>query len=243
MAQPHHPGHRPSPVHHRERRPHRGPAGGAHRRAGAPCRAAGPGRLLRPAASAAVPRRSRAAVTWSVWARAIGGLAAIGPERLWYGRHPLSLGPAAAVLALLRGGPMAPSCAYRRGLAARSVACPVPVIVVGNLTRRRDRQDARWCCGWRNWRVERGWRPGILTRGYGGSARDWPRRGRPDDRPADLVGDEPVLLARRGGCPVVAGPDRVADGELAIGAASAATDPVRRRAPALSAGAATWRSR
>ncbi len=38
----------------------------------------------------------------------------------------------------------------------------------------------------------------------------------PDDDPA-LVGDEPLLLARRGVCPVIAGPDRVADAELAIG--------------------------
>jgi tetraacyldisaccharide 4'-kinase len=57
----------------------------------------------------------------------------------------------------------------------------------------------------------RGQHPGILTRGYGGQARDWPREVFPDSSPAEL-GDEPVLLARRAGCPVVAGPDRVADG-------------------------------
>lgn len=53
-----------------------------------------------------------------------------------------------------------------------------------------------------------GKRPGIITRGYGGQAKDWPQVVREDSDPLD-VGDEPVLLAQRGGCPVVASPDRV----------------------------------
>ena len=60
-----------------------------------------------------------------------------------------------------------------------------------------------------------GLRPGILTRGYGGSARDWPRQVLPGSDPAEL-GDEPVLLARRSGCPVVAGPDRPADADRLV---------------------------
>lgn len=49
--------------------------------------------------------------------------------------------------------------------------------------------------------------PGIITRGYGGQAENWPQRVTAESDPAQ-VGDEPVLLAQRGGCPVVASPDR-----------------------------------
>ena len=51
--------------------------------------------------------------------------------------------------------------------------------------------------------------PAIVCRGYGGTATEWPQQVRPDSDPL-VVGDESVLLARGGGCPVVAGPDRVA---------------------------------
>jgi tetraacyldisaccharide 4'-kinase len=56
---------------------------------------------------------------------------------------------------------------------------------------------------------QRGRRVGIVTRGYRGKGKEWPRAVDADSDP-DEVGDEPVLLARRTGCPVVAGPDRVA---------------------------------
>ena len=44
---------------------------------------------------------------------------------------------------------------------------------------------------------------------------DWPRQVLPGSDPAEL-GDEPVLLARRSGCPVVAGPDRPADADRLV---------------------------
>jgi tetraacyldisaccharide 4'-kinase len=52
-------------------------------------------------------------------------------------------------------------------------------------------------------------RVGIIARGYRGSAPNWPQHVQAASD-ARVVGDEPVLLARRTGCPVVAGPDRVA---------------------------------
>lgn len=71
-----------------------------------------------------------------------------------------------------------------------------------------------------------GRRPAILSRGYrGGHAAGPGRRGVPlvvgDGGPEPLAspevaGDEPVLLARRAGVPVVVCPDRVAAGRLAI---------------------------
>ena len=55
---------------------------------------------------------------------------------------------------------------------------------------------------------EQGWRPGIVSRGYGGQAQA-PREATIASDPAE-VGDEPMLLARRSGCPVWVAPDRVA---------------------------------
>jgi tetraacyldisaccharide 4'-kinase len=54
---------------------------------------------------------------------------------------------------------------------------------------------------------EHGWSPGIVSRGYGGKAKNWPQAVTPTSSP-NLVGDEPVLLARRTHCPVVVAPDR-----------------------------------
>ncbi len=96
--------------------------------------------------------------------------------------------------------------AYRLRL-LRSHRLPVPVLVVGNIFVGGTGKTplvlwlARFLAG-------RGMRPGIITRGYGGRASNWPQPVPADGDPF-LLGDEPVLLARRSGCPVMAGPDRV----------------------------------
>ena len=95
---------------------------------------------------------------------------------------------------------------YRWGI--RSVtALPAPVIVVGNLTVGGTGKTPLVI-----WLAEalrqRGFRAGIVSRGYGGRAGTWPRAVHRDSDPA-LVGDEPVLLARATDCPVSVGPDRV----------------------------------
>jgi tetraacyldisaccharide 4'-kinase len=102
---------------------------------------------------------------------------------------------------------------YRVGL-LRSTRLPVPVVVVGNITVGGTGKTPLVC-----WLAEllrgAGYRPGIVSRGYGGRARTWPRAVEPDSDPAE-VGDEPVLLARRTGCPMVVGPDRVADASMLL---------------------------
>ena len=127
-------------------------------------------------------------------------------NRIWYGNSPLRWGlwPISAVylaLARLR------RTAYRRGWRA-TVESPVPVIVVGNVSVGGTGKTpfVIWLA---DQLKQRGRRVGIVTRGYRGKGTEWPRAVAPDSDPEE-VGDEPVLLARRTGCPVVAGPDRVA---------------------------------
>ena len=135
------------------------------------------------------------------------------PADLWYGpRHPLTVALAplgwiyCGVARLRRHG-------YRRGWFA--VRRPgVPVVVVGNLTVGGTGKTPL-VLQIAELALARGWHPAILLRGYGGRARDWPRQVAADADPA-AVGDEAVLLARRGLCPVVAGPDRGAAAELAV---------------------------
>ncbi len=126
-------------------------------------------------------------------------------ERHWYRRTPVSaaLLPLAAlywfVVTLRR-------LAYRAGLLRRT-RVPAPVIVVGNITVGGTGKTPLVV-----WMAQllrtHGYRPGIITRGYGGRSPSWPQRVQADSDPA-MVGDEPVLLARSAGCPVVADPDRV----------------------------------
>ncbi len=103
--------------------------------------------------------------------------------------------------------------AYRSGV-LRTQRLPVPVIVVGNLTVGGTGKTPLviWLADLMR---AHGWRPGIVTRGYGGRQTHWPVPVTPDSDPA-LVGDEPVLLARRSGCPVAAGPDRAADAHMLL---------------------------
>ena len=69
------------------------------------------------------------------------------------------------------------------------------------------------------WLVEelkaRGWQPGIVSRGYGGDSEVYPMLVTADSSPSQ-VGDEPVLLARRTGCPLVVDPQRVCAAQTLI---------------------------
>jgi tetraacyldisaccharide 4'-kinase len=100
--------------------------------------------------------------------------------------------------------------AYRREM-LKAVELPVPVIVVGNVSVGGTGKTpfVIWLAAQLR---QRNLRVGIVTRGYRGRAADWPRLVTADSN-AREVGDEPVLLARRTGCPVAAGPDRVAAAE------------------------------
>jgi tetraacyldisaccharide 4'-kinase len=96
--------------------------------------------------------------------------------------------------------------AYRRGW-LRSVSVGVPVIVVGNITAGGSGKTPLviWLVDWLS---AQGYRPGVVSRGYGGAARGCVDV-RDDSAPAE-VGDEPLLIHVRTAAPVVVGRDRVA---------------------------------
>ncbi len=102
---------------------------------------------------------------------------------------------------------------YRRGILRRH-RVSVPVIVVGNITAGGSGKTPLIIWLARHLR-ERGYRPGIVTRGYGGNAASWPQVVTRDSDPG-AVGDEPVLIARRADCPVIADPDRVQAARLMV---------------------------
>ena len=127
-------------------------------------------------------------------------------DRIWYGRSPL------AWLLLPLSVPFCAAVVVRRwmyGVGLKTVQrVGMPVIVVGNITAGGTGKTPLVI-----WLAQllkaHGYRPGLIARGYGGGATKWPQAVTPDSDPA-MVGDEPVLLARTTGCPMVVAPDRVA---------------------------------
>jgi tetraacyldisaccharide 4'-kinase len=95
---------------------------------------------------------------------------------------------------------------YRAGLLHRE-RLPVPVVVVGNITVGGTGKTPLVIHLALALRVL-GQRPGIVSRGYRGDTTDVAEV-MPGSDPG-VVGDEPLLLARRSGCPVFVGRDRTA---------------------------------
>jgi tetraacyldisaccharide 4'-kinase len=125
-------------------------------------------------------------------------------DRHWYRLSWLSVA-LLPLAALFRLSSSLRRLAYKIAV-LRSERLPVPVIVVGNITAGGTGKTplTLWLCGILQ---EQGFRPGIVSRGYGG--RTSLLAVTADSDPA-AAGDEPVLLARRSRCPVWIGRDRVA---------------------------------
>ena len=125
----------------------------------------------------------------------------------WWRPHPpLWSAPLLALSAAWRAGAAAHRAATRRE------EVPAPVISIGNLTVGGQGKTpvalelARRLAA-------RGRKPAVLSRGYGRRARDPREVGA--DAGVDEVGDEPLLLARRG-CRVFVGPRRAELARLAL---------------------------
>jgi tetraacyldisaccharide 4'-kinase len=95
---------------------------------------------------------------------------------------------------------------YRHGV-LKTHTLPVPVIVVGNITVGGTGKTPLiiWLAGFLK---ESGFKPGIISRGYGGQAESWPQWVTADSD-AKNVGDEALLIAKQTGCPMAVGPLRV----------------------------------
>ncbi|KPQ22788.1 MULTISPECIES: tetraacyldisaccharide 4'-kinase [unclassified Halomonas] len=82
----------------------------------------------------------------------------------------------------------------------------VPVIIVGNITLGGTGKSP--LVAWLGRRlVAQGWSPGIVSRGYGGSAKRYPLRVT-TATPVTESGDEPLMLAQQTGLPVMVDPQR-----------------------------------
>jgi tetraacyldisaccharide 4'-kinase len=134
-------------------------------------------------------------------------------ERIWFGSRlaAVPLLPLAAVFWLVS---TLRRLAYRSGILS-SARLPVPVVVVGNLTVGGAGKTPLVIWLARHLR-DRGHRVAVLSRGYRGRGGAFPATVTPATDPA-VVGDEPVLLAQRTGCPVVVDPDRVRGGRWLLG--------------------------
>ncbi|MBW8897310.1 MAG: tetraacyldisaccharide 4'-kinase [Massilia sp.] len=127
--------------------------------------------------------------------------------RAWLRRGPLAvaLWPLSLLfrlLAALRIG------LYRAGL-LKAERLPVPVVVVGNIFIGGTGKTPLTIWLAQQLRAA-GMRPGVISRGHGGASAP-PRAVQPTSRAQD-VGDEPVLIAARAGCPVVVGRRRAQAG-------------------------------
>ena len=90
----------------------------------------------------------------------------------------------------------------------------MPVIIVGNITVGGTGKTPL-VIYLTNFLIQKGFRPGIISRGYKGKAKLWPQLVNELSDP-HLVGDEPVLLAKRCQCALAVGPNRIESANLLI---------------------------
>ncbi len=126
-------------------------------------------------------------------------------QEIWYGgRKP---GMTLRALSALYGAVVKlRRAAYRRGW-LRTQRVNAPVVVVGNLVAGGSGKTP-FAIALVEHLCARGWSPGVVSRGYGRRS-----RGQVEvdaNTPPEQGGDEPALIARRTGVPVVVDADRVA---------------------------------
>lgn len=97
--------------------------------------------------------------------------------------------------------------AYRQGVFG-SYRAPIPVIVVGNLTVGGTGKTPLVIYLVEQLR-QQGLHPGVISRGYSGEAPEYPFAVTPNSD-VSHSGDEPALIVKRTGVPMMVGPDRKA---------------------------------
>ena len=129
-------------------------------------------------------------------------------EKIWFDNHPLGillwplLWPMSMLFKII-------SRSRRRSCQSgkkASYQAPVPVVVVGNITAGGNGKTPVVI-----WLVEKlkeqGYKPGVVSRGYGGKAPAYPLI-LSNDTPGSHSGDEPRLIYKRTGAPVAVDPVR-----------------------------------
>lgn len=129
-------------------------------------------------------------------------------EKIWFQRHLLSyllwplLWPLSLIFAAIS---RARRNAYQTGRKA-TFRAPIPVVVVGNITAGGNGKTPVVI-----WLVETlqklGYRPGVVSRGYGAKAPSYPLLVN-QHTPPEHCGDEPKLIFQRSGAPVAVDPVR-----------------------------------
>ena len=137
---------------------------------------------------------------------AVSQLQAAWLHRGWLARLLLPISCLYGLAIALRAG------CYRLGL-MQPIKLPVPVIVVGNLVAGGAGKTPTTIALVHLLR-ERGFTPGILSRGYGRQTGDIVLIDR--ETPAGTAGDEPLLMHLRTGAPVAVGADRIAAGQALL---------------------------
>ncbi len=95
----------------------------------------------------------------------------------------------------------------RERLSADAQAAGVAVVIVGNISVGGTGKTPLIIALVKRLQQE-GYRPGVISRGYGGRAPSYPLMVE-RDTPVAHSGDEPAAIARATGCPVCVSPDRV----------------------------------
>ncbi|NOQ65165.1 MAG: tetraacyldisaccharide 4'-kinase [Methyloprofundus sp.] len=91
---------------------------------------------------------------------------------------------------------------------------PVPVIIVGNITVGGTGKTPLVIYLAQQLKAQ-GFKPGVISRGYGGESEVWPQKVTLESDPLK-VGDEPLLLVQYSGCPVAVGPVRADSARLLL---------------------------
>lgn len=90
----------------------------------------------------------------------------------------------------------------------------VPVIIVGNISVGGTGKTPAVI--WLATQLKQaGYKPGIISRGYGGHSEHYPHEVKPNSEPK-IVGDEPIIISQQTGCPMAVAPKRVEAAEYLL---------------------------
>lgn len=134
-------------------------------------------------------------------------------EQLWYRPSPLWLWLFSPLQLLLRGVVFIRQIFYRFGI-FKSTQLSKPVVVIGNINVGGTGKTPL-SIYILQWLQSEGYQPGLVTRGYGGTAENHPLV-LDDDTSPEICGDEPYLIFHKTNAPIVVDPNRARGGQKLI---------------------------